>query len=112
MRYNTIDELDSRIENIIKRNVKHYYTDWKNLDRPKYMKLKGSTAWIDKGLLLIVRECGTYLYTLTELSTSDWARTVSTYYGDNAKYYNIDLDKLTIKKIDFDAVQAFVRRTA
>lgn len=112
MKYKSIAELDLRIENIVKRNVKHYYTDWKHYDRPKYMKLKGSDRWIDKSLLLIVRECGTYLYTIEELSTSDWARTVSTYYGDNANYYNIDLEKLTINKIDFSTIQDFIRKTA
>ena len=112
MKYKTISELDLRIENIVKRTVKAYYTDWKHYDRPKYMKCKGSNRWIDKGLLLIVRECGTYLYTIEELSTSDWARTVSTYYGDKAKYYSIDLDKLTINKIDFSAVQDIIRKTA
>ena len=35
MKYPNIDSLDQRIEAIISRTVKHYYTDWKNYDRPK-----------------------------------------------------------------------------
>lgn len=112
MKYKSIADLDIRIENTVKKHVKSYYTDWKHYDRPKYMRLKGSDRWIDKSLLLIVRECGTYLYTLEELSTSDWARTVSTYYGENANYYNIDLEKLTINKVDFSTIQDFIKKTA
>ena len=42
MVYATQNEIDNRIEKIVKRKVKAYYTDWKNYDRPYYMKLKGS----------------------------------------------------------------------
>ena len=112
MRYNTIDQLDARIESIVKRNVKHYYTDWKNYDRPKYMRLKGSDRWIDKGLILIVRECGTYLYTLEEVAINEFARTVCSYYGENALYYSIDLNMLTINNYSFEHMTEFLRKTA
>lgn len=102
-RFNNINELDQRIENIIKRTVKSYYSDWKNYDRPKYMNLKGSNRRADKKMILIARESGTYLYTFEELKNYNFAATVYEYYYtqcSNSKYYLIDLDNLSIEKID------------
>lgn len=105
-RFNNINELDQRIENIIKRTVKFYYTDWKNYDRPYYMQLKGSTRKQDKKILLIARESGTYLYTLEQLKTYEFAAVVYEHYYtqvSDSKYYIIDLDRLSIEKIDPEA---------
>ena len=102
-KYKNINELDARIERIVKKEVESYYTDWKNYDRPKYMKLKGSKAREDKKMILIVRKCGTYLYTLDQIKNSDFAATVFEYYhtiDTNRGYYLINLDRLTIEKID------------
>lgn len=102
MRYKNINDLDARIERIIKSTVKHYYSDWKNYDRPKYMKLKGSRDRLDKQLILIVRECGTYLLTINAIETSEGAAAIYEYYQtqEHADYYFIDLDRLTIAKIE------------
>jgi len=102
MKYKTQDDLDARIERIIKKKVESYYTDWKNYDRPKYMKLKGSTDRKDKTAILIARKCGTYLLTLEDIKTSPFAATVYEYYHtqEPADYYIINLDRLTIEKID------------
>ena len=101
-RYKNINELDARIERIISKTVKAYYTDWKNIDRVKYMRLKGSDRKEDKQMILIARTCGTYLYTLEELKGYPWAGTVYEYYQntDRATYYRVNLDRLTIEKID------------
>lgn len=101
-RYKNINELDARIEKIISRTVKHYYTDWKNYDRPKYMVCKGSHKKEDKQLILIARECGTYLYTLQDIQEYKFAGTVYEYYqkAEHATYYKIDIDRLSIEKID------------
>ena len=101
-RYKNINELDARIERIISKTVQAYYTDWKNYDRPKYMRLKGSNRKEDKQMILIARTCGTYLYTLEELQDYPWAGTVYEDYQntDRATYYRVNLDKLTIEKID------------
>ena len=100
--YDNINDLDARIENIIKRTVKSYYTDWKNYDRPKYMGLKGSRDRKDKTLILIARRYGTYLYTLDEIANYTFAATVYDYYQDHegSNYYLIDLQTLGIAKID------------
>jgi len=97
-KYNTIDELDARIERIVDSNVKNYYTDWKNYDRPKYMKLKSSNDRKDKQIILIARECGTYLLTLDQILTNEAAMTIYDYFQTNedANYYHIDLNDLTV----------------
>lgn len=104
MRYQNINDLDARIERIISKTVEAYYTDWKNYDRPKYMKLKGSTDRKDKKMVLIARRCGTYLLTLDEIATRRGAAAVYEYYykqeAGSQTYYLIDLDRLEIKKID------------
>lgn len=101
-KYKTIDELDARIEKIIKGTVKHYYTDWKNYDRPKYMKLKSSKDREDKKMILIARECGTYLLTIDAIENTEGAAAIFEYYQtqEHADYYFIDLDRLTISKIE------------
>lgn len=100
--YNNINDLDNRIENIIKRTVKHYYTDWKNYDRPKYMALKGSRDRKDKTMILIARECGTYLLTLDDIASRESAAVIYDYYQtqERATYYLIDLQTLGIARID------------
>lgn len=112
-KYKTIDELDQAIERRISRKVKHYYTDWKNYDRPAYMRYKGSNARQDKELIIIARECGTYLYTVQDIKESKeaqddrgrWIYTVYNYYIDEKKenpneYIYINLETLELRKIE------------
>ena len=110
MKYKSIDLLDRHIENIISRKVKHYYTDWKNYDRPYYMKLKGSPRRQDKELILIARDCGSYLYTIDELYSYLFARTVCTYYGESVNYYKINIELLTCDKLRFKEVENMIKR--
>ena len=103
MKYPSIDLLDSRVERIVDGTVKHYYTDWKNYDRPKYMKFKGSADQADKKMILIVRACGTYLVRIEDIKAGDdWAVTLYNYFQEqeHATYYMIDLNRLEVKKID------------
>lgn len=102
MKYNTIRDLDNRIEKIISSTVKHYYTDWKNYDRPKYMSLKGSERKEDKKIILIARTCGTYLLTLDEIENNRSTAAIYDYYFmyETGNYYLIDLNNLEVKKID------------
>ena len=100
MKYKTIDELNNRIEKEVKKTVNHYYTDWKNYDRPKYMYsvAKGATKF-----LLIVRDCGTYLFTEKDLDR-ETVKTIIEYYSiqdQTAKFYRIDREQLTMKKVSF-----------
>lgn len=103
MKYNNINLLDARIEKIISSTVKHYYTDWKHYDRPKYMKCKGSADKADKELILIVRSCGTYLVRIADIEAGDnWANTLIEYYQtqEQATYYYINITTLEARRID------------
>ena len=103
MRYPNIDAMDARVEKIISSTVKHYYTDWKHYDRPKYMKFKGSEDQADKTMVLIARECGTYLIRVEDIKAGDdWANTLYSYFHtqETGTYYLIDLNHLEVKKID------------
>ena len=92
-----IQELDAKIENIIHKYVKYYYTDWKNYDRPKYMKLKGTK----ENSILIVRKSGTYILTQKEIETKESCKAIFEYYKDQeqANYYQIDFTNNSIKLI-------------
>lgn len=100
MKYATQKEMDNRIERIVKKRVKHWYTDWKNYDRPLYMKLKGSTNRKEKEMILIARECGTYLYTFADFESYPFSRTIYEYYMDyeNTDYYYINLITMEVSK--------------
>jgi hypothetical protein len=109
MKYPTIDSLDQRIEKIISQTVKHYYSDWKNYDRPKYMGLKGSDKKEDKKVILIARTCGTYLVRVADIKAGDaWATTIYNYYQEQerADYYLIDIESLEVKKIKPEIIAA------
>ena len=102
MKYQTIDELDARIEKIVASKVKYYFTDWKNYDRPKYMTFKGSNDADDKKMVLLVRDSGTYIVrTADVLNKDEWANTLYEYFQtqDKSDYYLIDIKKLTCKRI-------------
>ena len=99
MKFENIDALDAKIEKTVRREVKHYYTDWKNYDRPKYMKYKGSRPG---PLVLLVRDCGTYLLPLNEIKKAGTAaNTIYEYYTTQqiGKNYLIDINNLTFKKM-------------
>ena len=102
MKYHTINELDTALEKVVRRTVEHYYTDWKNYDRPKYMGFKGSKDPQDKELIAIVRACGTYLIRTADIYKNDWTTTLFEYFQEqeHATYYHISIDRLTLKKID------------
>lgn len=108
MKYSNINLLDTRIEKIIDSTVKHYYSDWKNLDRPKYMKFKGSSSAADKRLILLARQCGTYLIRLSDIKDGDsWSNTLIDYFSKQEKsdYYYIDLLKFECKKIQPESIK-------
>ena len=56
MKYANIDLLDAAIEQAASRIIKHYYTDWKNYDRPTYMGYKGAQERSKKHILILFRE--------------------------------------------------------
>lgn len=114
MKYKEINALDAALERIIDKTVKYYYTDWKNYDRPYYMKLKGSERRDDKIIILIARTCGSYLWSQADyLSGYNFAFEAVDYYSKyeatSSNFYIIDLEKLTIKKQTPDEIRARMR---
>ena len=102
MKYNNIQELDARVEKIITDNVKYYYTDWKNYDRIKYMKLKGLAATA----LLLVRDSGTYIFNMDNVKDN----VIVDYFTSQeiGKFYLIDTKKYTVKRIKPEVVKAWI----
>lgn len=100
MKYNDQNALDTAIEKIVRKRVQYYYTDWKDYDRPKYMRCKASNQIADKELVLIARRCGTYLLRKSDIRDSKSVRAIYEYFIDqeSADYYDIDLLNLTVKK--------------
>ena len=108
MKYKDINEMDLRVEKIIDTTVKHYYTDWKNYDRPKYMSCKGSSRQADKELILIARACGTYLVKMADIKAGDdWANTLINYFQnqEHADYYYLNLRTYEVKKIQPETIK-------
>ena len=100
--YGSIDELDAVLEKIVSNTVKHFYTDWKNHDRPKYMRMKGSSDSADKKLVLLARTCGTYLLRQADVETEDdCASQIFKYFTtqEPSQIYNIDLENLSIERV-------------
>ena len=104
MRYKTIDALDARIEKEVKKTLKFYYTDWKNYDRPAYMNYKSSTRPADKKLLLMLRDCGSYLYKLEGIKNNVVFDYFKTTEPKKHKYYIIDLNKLTFSQVPLEKI--------
>ena len=97
MRYKTQREMDDRVERIVRAKVKHYYTDWKNYDRVKYMRCKGSKT--DRRLILAVRETGTWLFNADTDKNYSIYQYVITYEKNRHDFYLLDLDRLEVTKL-------------
>lgn len=97
-KFKNIDDLHSYLEKEAHKTIKHYYTDWKNYDRPDVMKHTGLKT---KEVYIILRECGSYLHTREDLLKYDFSATVMDYYTSDrtAKYYKVNFDALTVEAI-------------
>lgn len=104
-KFKTIIDLDNAIEKVIKKTVQAYYTDWKNHDRPKYMKLKGSTDPREQLIILVARKCGTYLYSYNDLIDKNYNFPLEcldyyfNYERHNTDFYIIDLNRKSLEKL-------------
>lgn len=108
IRYTNINDLDAKIERIISRTVLYYYSDWKNHDRPKYMKFKGSSDPNDKKFLLLVRDCGTFIVRTCDIYKDEWATAIFEFYQteSSADYYYINLNEFMVMKVDPEEFRA------
>ena len=115
MKYPNIDALDSAIERAAKRIIKHYYTDWKNYDRPAYMGYKGSQDRDKKHILVLFRESGSYIFSDFDFKDRKTPGEIVSYYinyenDSKTKYYFIDLEKLTLTKTEPETVKAYLKQ--
>ena len=92
-----IDDLHAYLEKQASRTIKHYFTDWKNYDRPEVMRHTGLKT---RAVYIILREAGSYLYTREDLHRNFPAAVMDYYtnYG-KAKYFKVDFDRLTVERI-------------
>lgn len=99
MKYNTSEEFIAAADNLINRKVKHYLTDWTDIDRPRFLIHARETDGPD---VLVARNCGTYLLPDSELRKQDTQSIcVLSYYLTQAHdpwYYEIDYKKRSITK--------------
>ena len=114
MKYQDINALDQAIERAAKRTIKYYYTDWKNYDRPAYMGYKGAQERDKKHILLLLRECGSYIFSDWDFKDRKSPTEIITYYLEQDrrgnKYYFIDLDRLTMKKATEEEVAEYIKQ--
>lgn len=113
MKYNNINELDQAIERATKRIIKYYYTDWKNYDRPTYMGYKASRDRDKKHILVLFRESGSYIFSDFDFKDRKTPAEIISYYLEqetrNNAFYFIDLEKLTMKKAEPEAVKTYIK---
>lgn len=99
-KFSNIDELHAFLERRAKQIIKHYFSDWKNMDRPEVMKHTGERT---TEVYIIFRECGSYLYSREELTDMrrEFPAVVMDYYKTDktAIYYKVDFCRLTAEKI-------------
>ena len=99
MKYNTPEEFIVAADNLINRKVKHYRTDWTEIDRPRFLI---HTREMKEPDVLIARNCGTYLLPDSELRKQNTQSIyVLSYYLTQARdpwYYEIDYKKRSITK--------------
>jgi hypothetical protein len=112
MKYSNIDELDTAIERRADHYIKAYYTDWKNYDRPTYMGYKGSQDRNKKHILIMFRECGSYIFSDYDFKDRKSPAEIVSYYLDyesKTAYFFVDLEKLTLTKASPEAVREYVK---
>lgn len=93
MKYVTDTAFVNAVDHIIDRKVKHYRTDWTEIDRPKFIAdLTGK----NQPDVLIARKCGTYLLDSVAIRiVGTEARTILDYYMNQeseADFYEVNYD--------------------
>lgn len=98
MKYATETEFIKAVDRIINRKVRHYRTDWTEIDRPKFIANVAGKGTPD---VLIARECGTYLLPSAAIRKCEQARHYLDYYMNqeaDAEFYEIDYDRAQVIK--------------
>lgn len=111
-KYKDFADFMQALENLVKKYVKHYKSDFYNYDIARLEENNASKKLIDKKLTFIVRECGTWLiYTDDINKPGTGANTIYNYYlpcgidnpvKNRNRYYNLNLLDYSIKPLKFD----------
>lgn len=114
MRYQDINALDEAIERRADRYIKHYYSDWKNYDRPAYMGYKGASERTKKHILILFREMGSYIFSDWDFLDRKAPAEIIDYYLTQDRhgnyYFFVDLEKLTLKKASEEEVRNYITK--
>lgn len=111
-KYNNFNDFMAALENLVKKFVHHYQSDFYDYDIVKLQENNASKELTDKKLTFIVRDCGTWLIYTDDISKpGTGANTIYNYYlpggPDNPKrnpnkYYELNLLNYSIDLIKFD----------
>ena len=93
MKYATETAFIKAVDHIIYRKVKHYRTDWTEIDRSKFM---ANIAGKNQPDVLIARKCGTYLLDSAAIRiVGTEARSILDYYMNQESevdFYEVNYD--------------------
>lgn len=93
MKYATETAFIKAVDHIIYRKVKHYQTDWTEIDRSKFM---ANIAGKNQPDVLIARKCGTYLLDSVAIRiVGTEARSILDYYmnqENEVDFYEVNYD--------------------
>lgn len=111
-KYKNFADFMQALENLVKKYVKHYKSDFYNYDIARLEENNASKELTDKKLTFIVRDCGTWLiYTDDINKPGTGANTIYNYYlpcgidnpaKNRNRYYNLNLLDYSIKPLKFD----------
>lgn len=111
-KYKDFNEFMAALEKLAKKQVNHYYTDFTDYDIPRLEKLNASKEKSEKRLIIILRDCGTWLIFADDVKdTKSTAYTIYNYYLpggiDNPKrnpnkYYALNLLDYSIRLLNLD----------
>ena len=111
-KYKDFADFMQALENLVKKYVKHYKSDFYNYDIARLEENNASKELTDKKLTFIVRDCGTWLiYTDDINKPGTGANTIYNYYlpcgidnpaKNRNRYYNLNLLDYSIKPLKFD----------
>lgn len=111
-KYKDFTDFIQALENLVKKYVHHYQSDFYNYDVSRLEENNASQEATDKKLTFIVRDCGTWLiYTDDINKPGTGANTIYNYYLPDGlaspkrnpnKYYELNLFDYSINPIKFD----------
>ena len=111
-KYKDFNEFMAALTKLAKKQVNHYYTDFTDYDIPRLEKLNASKEKSEKRLIIILRDCGTWLIFADDIRNPETtSHTIYNYYLPNGvdnpkrnpnKYYYLNLLDYSIRLLNLD----------